>query len=557
MSEFTQAATQPEVNQFVKDIFGSDDEEEGTKSGSKGTPKGSGGGDDAALNDSDDDDLFANNQKGHKMKKKDKLLGKGKKLLKKRQQVGDGGDGSVQQKSSAATTEDAPAAVSIPEVSMGSPTTSSKQKKDKKDKKDKKLKKRKAAAADDGDGKKTKRSKTDKQRPSVRGTGSALSRMDDGQDDDNASEGDAYDSGEEVVATADDGKFLADEDDDLLAGVVNEYGADDQNFDDDLRPNNKKKNKAGGGGGGGGGGGNGPRKPLDPFSETLATMKKPKKIDVSENDKQRVATDLLKRMDGACKHDDALFAAGQPAFHKLNLLKKVEEMVGLQAMQGTLLDFDILGVFSEWLSIKSDTSLPSHTVRLAIYKMLDKLPCQNEHLKRKTEGSKRTIGQAIVALLKHKDETKENRVLIKNLVEKWSRGIFNKSSDPRNAAIIGNTELQSVAHQYQERRSASSFAAQAAQSAAQNQSFDQAVRKARDSGDGDLSRARAPYSSGFVYTVRPEGKGALVNKDVAVHDDARNKVLKIMKDGKRGSGAVGRKENPRAMDMAQTGRNKS
>ena len=124
------------------------------------------------------------------------------------------------------------------------------------------------------------------------------------QDDDNVSEGDAYDSGEEVVENADDKKFLADEDDDLLAGVVNEYGADDQNFDDDIRP---KKKKSGGVGGGVVGG---TRKPMDPFSETLATMKKPKKVDVSETDKQRIATDLLKKMDAACKKDDECFRKG-------------------------------------------------------------------------------------------------------------------------------------------------------------------------------------------------------------------------------------------------------
>jgi hypothetical protein len=538
MAESTQAETQPEVNQFVKDIFGSDDEDDGPpKSASKTAP--SGGGEDDALNDSDDDDLFANNQKGHKMKKKGKLLGR--KLKKKK--------ATATTTSPAAETtapEAAPVAavkeVVIPEISMGSPS----KKKDKERKKDKKLKKRKA----EEDGKK-KKSKGDKRARREDGGKGGLSSKD--QDDDNISEGDAYDSGEEVVANAADKQFLADEDDDLLAGVVNEYGADDQNFDDDLRPKKKK----GGGGGGGSMGGGGPRKPLDPFSETLATMKKPKKNEVSETDKQRIATDLLKKMDAACKKDDACFLKAEPAVNKLNLLKRVEDMVSLQVMQGTLLDYDILGVLSEWLAVKSDNTLPSHTVRVAVYKMLDKLPCQNEHLKRKTEGSKRTIGQAIVGLLKHKDETKENKVIIKNLVEKWSRGIFNKQTDPRNASIVNNTELQRVAHHYQDQRNLNSYATQAAKEIEEKSAFENAVRKASDNGGETAGRARAPYSSGFVYTVRPESKSLLNSRDSAVHDDNRSKVLKIVKESKRGSGVVGRKENPRAMDMAQTGRNKS
>merc|ERR1712196_100491 len=123
-------------------------------------------------------------------------------------------------------------------------------------------------------------------------------------------------------------------------------------------------------------------------------------------------------------------------------------MVSLQVMQGALLDYDILGVLSEWLAVKSDNTLPSHTVRVAVYKMLDKLPCQNEHLKRKTEGSKRTVGQTIITLLKHKDETRENKALIKGLVEKWSRGIYGKQTDLRNSTGGGSSELVDVAHQY-------------------------------------------------------------------------------------------------------------
>ena len=105
---------------------------------------------------------------------------------------------------------------------------------------------------------------------------------------------------------------------------------------------------------------------------------------------------------------------------------------------------------------------------------------------------------------------------------------------------------------------ANSYATQAAKEMADKSAFENAVRKASDVEGGSTGRARAPYSSGFVYTVRPESKSLLASRDSAVHDDARVKVLKIVKDSKRGAGAVGRKrENPRAMDMAMTGRNKA
>ena len=536
MASGTQADTQPEVNEFVKDIFGSDDEDEGPK-GSPSKASSSGGGasaDTEVVDDSDDDDLFANNRKGHKQKK-GRLLGKGKKKK------------ILQRKVAEAEAEAPPVkapveAVAIPEVVMDSS-----KKRDKKKEKDKKLKKRKAE--DDTKASK-KRSKEKRLKRSQDSSSSAV-----GEKKDDASEGDAYDSGEEVVADQDDVKFLADEDDALLAGVVGEYGADEQNFDDEPGMPKKKKRGGGGGNSGGGGGGGGTRKPLDPFSETLATLKRPKKVEVSETDKQRIAMELLRRMDAACKKDDELFRQGQPALNKVGLLKKVEEMVSLTAMQGTLLDYDVLGVLSEWLMVKSDNTLPSHTVRVAVYKMLDKLPCQSEHLKRKTEGSKRTIGQTVITLLKHKDETRENKVLIKGLVEKWSRGIYGKQTDLRNSAGGGAGELMDVAHQYQERRNMNSYATQAA--AAESASFDEVVKRTGGAEGGNVGRARAPYSSGFVYTVKPESKLGLGSKDSLAHDDSRLKVLKIVKESKRGSGTTGKKENPRAMDMAQTGRNKN
>lgn len=94
-------------------------------------------------------------------------------------------------------------------------------------------------------------------------------------------EGDEYDSGDDVTATRDDRRFLADEDNRELAGVMAEYDDEEQNFDGDERPRKKKR-------GGDGNGGSGRKKELDPFSETLLTMKRPKVADMSEPEKTKV-----------------------------------------------------------------------------------------------------------------------------------------------------------------------------------------------------------------------------------------------------------------------------
>ena len=374
-----------------------------------------------------------------------------------------------------------------------------------------------------------------------------------GQNDD----GDAYDSGDAKSEDDNDRNFIADEDDAMMAGVVGEYNAEDQNFDDEAPMGGSKKKK----GKKGDGGIHLPKskKDMDPLTATLVELKRKKVAELSESEKQTIVTDLLKKMDQACKRDDAAYANGQPALNKLNLLKKVEEIVSVRSLQNTLLDYDVLGIFSEWINIKRDRSLPSHAVRLAVLKTLEKLPCETHHLKRKSEGSN-TIGQAVVALMKHKQETRENKVLIKKLIEKWSRSVYSKQVDPRNASVIASDDVVAIASQYQQQKNVLSYAMQAQRNSAiegdgddNNDLLQKATEKAKSNDGFSAARARCPISRGFVFTVRPESNV----KDVQEpnQDEGRAKILKRVKDVK-GVGAFGKKVNPRAMDMAATGRDK-
>ena len=224
--------------------------------------------------------------------------------------------------------------------------------------------------------------------------------------------------------TAEDDRFI-DEDDDL-AGVAGEYDNEEQVFDDE-RPDDYvsgKKSKSSGRGSSSDGGS---RKSADPFSETLEAMKKPKAVLMSEAEKDKITERLLLRMHDAFVKDEALFKQGEPAVHKLQMLRTVQQMVAVKTLQHNLLEKDILGAFKDWIEPKRDTAktLPSLTVRTAVYEMLTKLPCQTDHLKR-TEGDKKPIGYTILALRKHKLETPENKRALKELMEKWCRPVFRK-----------------------------------------------------------------------------------------------------------------------------------
>jgi transcription factor SPN1 len=132
-------------------------------------------------------------------------------------------------------------------------------------------------------------------------------------------------------------------------------------------------------------------------------------------------------MHDACMADEAAFRKGEPAIHKLQMLPTVQQITAVKTLQHNLLEKDILGALRDWLEPKRDAAktLPSLSVRSAVYEILARLPCQTDHLKRSAIG-KKPIGHIILELRKHKDETAENKRALKELMEKWCRPVFRK-----------------------------------------------------------------------------------------------------------------------------------
>jgi hypothetical protein len=193
-------------------------------------------------------------------------------------------------------------------------------------------------------------------------------------------DGDEYDSGEEIVRTAEDDHFIAEEDD--QRDIADEYYAEEQNFDDE-RPQHKSKSSSRSSRGGTSGTS---KKNLDPLSETLEMLKKPKQPVMSETEKARVATDLMTKMDIAARKDDECYRLKQPAVYKLNMLKVVEKIMSIKALHNTLLEYDVLSVLRDWIEPRDAKTLPSLEVRTSVYNMLLKLPCLVDHLKRAAPG---------------------------------------------------------------------------------------------------------------------------------------------------------------------------
>lgn len=350
-------------------------------------------------------------------------------------------------------------------------------------------------------------------------------------------QGDDYDSGEEAVRNKDDDAFLSDESDDDNAALVREYDEENQDFRDE-RPAQKNKSKKAAAAAGATGGAPAKSSGNDPFSQALASLKAKKVEAWTDTEKQAYVDRLQMKMREACKKDDDILtqntsrgnsAPPQPALNKLQILDSVKHALSMAMLWNTLLDREILVTLGYWIRPRPDNSLPSLPVRTAIYEALLKLPCQPDHLKKTglipgTDLVIKPIGQIIFELIKHKQETMENKKLLRTIVDKWSREIFSKGTEVSSqsmAAHHNDAEIQArLAAKYQ-----------ASQQARLKEDEEAKYRKE------NYQRARAPLILGHMFTVQPEiDKKALKRAQKAKEGQKDDEAIEV---AERGSGEDG------------------
>jgi hypothetical protein len=157
----------------------------------------------------------------------------------------------------------------------------------------------------------------------------------------------------------------------------------------------------------------------DPFSETLVMMKKKKVTEMLDTEKQRICLSLIDKMRDAYDMDEDLLKKEKPATYKLNFLPTLKKIIGVKSLQDCLLDNNILAVLNDWITPKSASSLTSLAVRREVYELVKSvLNPQIHHLK--SSG----IAKTLFALQNHKMEIHDNKVLLKEIIEKWCRLII-------------------------------------------------------------------------------------------------------------------------------------
>jgi transcription factor SPN1 len=135
---------------------------------------------------------------------------------------------------------------------------------------------------------------------------------------------------------------------------------------------------------------------------------------------------FLAKMEVAVEMDVSLNWAGKPAIEKLLMLPRLWAVIYncKSSLQLELIRCGVLASLRKWLEPLPDGSLPNGQVRNTVLQILVALPINFEEevvmQKLKTSG----LGNAIMFFANLPMETNANRKLAKELVEKWSRGIF-------------------------------------------------------------------------------------------------------------------------------------
>ena len=389
--------------------------------------------------------------------------------------------------------------------------------------------------------------------------------------DDGYESGDSYDSANFQRTKEDDDFIDAEgEDPDALKELYAEQHFEDERPDDsDSEDDAGKKKKSGGRGGSKGNGkysaGGGLDKidlgdaenvdeTADASSALVAAvrrMAKKKKENKKLSELEDAAKEFLSEMDEAANLDDEAIAERRPATKKLAMLPKVLETLAKKDMVRPLLDLELLTCCKRWVQPLPNGSLGNVTLRAkiieAIAGMTGETGINAGDLKRSG------FGKVVMTLYMHKSETPAMKKILKNVIEMWSRPIFQKSGSLKDLERVQGTRgmsqdgLVGIARVQQMQQSPGNARGSGRPGKNEDDLANIISGGSKTSRDLGNNRVRVPYSKGFQFSVRPTNRlGDVSDKRNLVSargkdGEKRDSLSKRMNEKKRGANRQGQR----------------
>ncbi|GAQ80683.1 hypothetical protein KFL_000590360 [Klebsormidium nitens] len=157
--------------------------------------------------------------------------------------------------------------------------------------------------------------------------------------------------------------------------------------------------------------------------------KKGRKTEKSDMELQIECEEFIALMAEAAESDAESNRAGRPALKKLQMLPNVVATLSNKKLQMKLLQQGVLIALKQWLEPLPDRSLPNIAIRTAILRVLSGMPIDTSEPDVRDWLKDSYLGRVVMFLSRLPDETADNRAVARDLVDKWSRPIFKKSTN--------------------------------------------------------------------------------------------------------------------------------
>ncbi|XP_068482645.1 protein IWS1 homolog 1-like isoform X2 [Phaseolus vulgaris] len=160
--------------------------------------------------------------------------------------------------------------------------------------------------------------------------------------------------------------------------------------------------------------------------------KKRKKNERSPAEIALLVANVMAGLEVTAQEDADLNRQGKPAINKLKQLPLLTQVLSKKQLQLEFLDHGILTLLKNWLEPLPDGSLPNINIRMEILRILNEFPIDLEQCDRREQLKKSGLGRVIMFLSKSDEETRLNRKLAKELVDKWDDDEGVRSVDDNN-----------------------------------------------------------------------------------------------------------------------------
>ncbi|GJP67510.1 hypothetical protein CLOP_g24324 [Closterium sp. NIES-67] len=160
---------------------------------------------------------------------------------------------------------------------------------------------------------------------------------------------------------------------------------------------------------------------------------KRRRNEMSDGEKALFVAEFHAKMLKAAEDDALANRQHRPAINKLRMLGEMLSTLRKKHLQREFLDRGVFSYLKNWLEPLPDLSLPNIKIRTSILELVKELPIDvGGNTERRRQLKESGLGRVVMFLSKLPEETVQNRKLARDLVDMWSRPIFEKSTHYRD-----------------------------------------------------------------------------------------------------------------------------